>query len=79
MADFQVFIVDDRYVVPTLRIVQAPNAAKAIQIAKGIFDESLHHLGVELYKDDRCIMVIGQPQPPAVVQRGEGMGDLDET
>lgn len=63
MRTFQIFVTDDRYSVPTLYIVQASSAARACELAEGIFADSLHHLGVEVLDDGACILTLGAVAP----------------
>jgi hypothetical protein len=63
LREFQVFVTDDRYSIPTLCIVQAPSVARARELAEGIFADSLHHLGVELLDDGECILTLGVITP----------------
>lgn len=59
MATFQLFIDDDRYSVPTLRFLMARSDALACQLASRVLEESPHHLGVELYRNDRRLFSRG--------------------
>jgi hypothetical protein len=59
VGEFQVFVTDDRYSVPTLYILDAASAARACELAEGIFAQSLHHLGVEVFDDGSCILTLG--------------------
>lgn len=45
---FEVFIDDDRYSVPTLKLVSAVDEAAAWSLAESLLSASPHHLGVEL-------------------------------
>ena len=45
---FEIFIDDDRYAVPTLYLVTAPDEARALTLAERMVAESPHHLGAEL-------------------------------
>ena len=59
MGEFQIFVTDDRYSIPTLYIVEAASAARACELAEGIFAESRHHLGVEVFDEASCILTLG--------------------
>jgi len=63
MSSFELFIDDDRYSVPTLRIL-ATDKARALALAKAALAESAHHLGVELYGDDRRVLGLGSLRHP---------------
>jgi hypothetical protein len=39
--------------------VDAANAARACELAEGIFAESRHHLGVEVFDEASCILTLG--------------------
>jgi hypothetical protein len=59
LRDFQVFITDDRYSVPTLHIVQAASAEAALELARRLVAENLHHLGAEVCDEGIVISSIG--------------------
>ena len=59
MATFELFIDDDRYAVPTLKILAAVDESCARALAKQAFGESSHHVGVELYGEDRRLLGLG--------------------
>lgn len=56
---FEIFIDDDRYSVPTLKLVSAADEAEAIRLAESLLVASDHHLGVELCRDGRRLMGLG--------------------
>jgi len=58
--DFQVFITDDRYSVPTLSIVQMASAAEAGELAARLLAGSVHHLAVEVFDEGVCICRVGE-------------------
>lgn len=62
LRDYQVFVTDDRYTVPTLHLIQAPNPAMAGELAERILAESPHHLSVEVFDDDLRVFASG-PEP----------------
>ena len=71
MSTFQLFIDDDRYSVPTLRILAAADEACARILAEQILVESTHHVGVELYGADHRLFGLGSlAGPRAFAQRG---------
>ena len=71
MPTFQLFIDDDRYAAPTLKILVGGDAAWARTSAKQALNESPHHVGVELFDGDRRLFALGslrlahaaQPRP----------------
>lgn len=56
---FEIFIEDDRYSVPTLKLVTAADEAEALRLAESFLAASDHHLGVELCRDGRRLMGLG--------------------
>lgn len=48
MADFEVYVDDDRYSVPSLYLITAQNDARARALAEEMWRSSEHHQGVEL-------------------------------
>lgn len=67
LRDFQFYIADDRYAVPSLRIVEAESVGRAKQLAQVVFAESLHHRGVDVYADGKFVCSVGKPpaSPPS--------------
>ena len=59
MATYQLFIEDDRYAVTTLRFLSVLDERGARDTAEKAMLESSHHLGVELYRDDRRVFGMG--------------------
>jgi hypothetical protein len=59
MADFEVYIDDDRYSVPSLYLITAQNDAKARLAAQELLHSSDHHQGVELRRDGERIYGLG--------------------
>lgn len=45
---FEFFLDDDRYAVPTLKLIEAASLAEAAALAKRLLRESPHHKGVEV-------------------------------
>jgi hypothetical protein len=45
---FEFYLDDDRYAVPTLKLVVADDEAFALATAQRLLDESRHHRGVEV-------------------------------
>jgi hypothetical protein len=56
---FEVYVEDDRYVVPTLRFFVVRDETQARTMAARLFDESEHHLGVEVRRADRRVCALG--------------------
>jgi hypothetical protein len=59
MPDFEVFIDDDRYSVPSLYLITANSEARARAKAEEILSASDHHQGVELRQDGERIYALG--------------------
>jgi hypothetical protein len=53
MRTLSFFIEDDRYAVPTLDFVTAPDRRRALALAKRRLGESSHHLAVDVFEDDK--------------------------
>jgi hypothetical protein len=75
--DFQFFITDDRYSLPTLRIVQAVSAVRASEMAERMFAEGPHHLGVEVYEDSLRVFATGETRQPDESQRRAVGGEVE--
>jgi hypothetical protein len=56
---FEIFIEDDRYSVPTLKLVSAADEMEALRLAESLLAASEHHLGVELCRDGRRLTGLG--------------------
>jgi hypothetical protein len=52
LREFQFFVSDARYAVPSLYIVRAASEARARALAERMLADSPHHLGVEVVDDD---------------------------
>jgi hypothetical protein len=59
MADFEVYVDDDRYQVPSLYLISASNEARARAIVDELWRSSEHHHGVELRRDGERLMGLG--------------------
>ena len=68
MADFEVYIDDDRYSVPSLYLITAPTDAKARLAAEELLHGSDHHQGVELRRDGERIYGLGSFGPKAAAE-----------
>lgn len=56
---FELFLDDDRYSVPTLKLVSADDTRDAVVIASRLLDESEHHRGVEICCEGRRLAGLG--------------------
>jgi hypothetical protein len=61
MHTFEFFIEDDRYTVPSLELVQARDADRALQLAAERFWASSHHLSVEVRRASARIFFVSRP------------------
>ena len=59
MADYEVFVDDDRYKVPSLYLITAGSEARARAIADELWRTSLHHRGVELRRAGERLLGMG--------------------
>jgi len=59
MADFEVYVDDDRYKVPSLYLISASNEARARAIVDELWRNSDHHQGVELRRDGERLWGLG--------------------
>jgi hypothetical protein len=59
MADFQVYIDDDRYTVPSLYLITASSEAHARVMAAELLEASEHHQGVELWLGGEAVFALG--------------------
>ena len=75
MADFEVYIDDNRYSVPSLYLITAQTDARARVIAKELLASGDHHQGVELRRDGERIFGLGSYGQSRQATRGRG----DET
>ena len=57
--DFQFFVFDDRYSVPTFQLVQADGEAHARQLAQALLANNPHHVGVEVCMEGQRLFVVG--------------------
>ena len=74
MADYEVYIDDNRYQVPSLYLISAGDEARAHAIANDLWRSSAHHRGVELRKDGERLLGLGTLAAP--VHRPEGAQGL---
>ncbi|MGH6955833.1 MAG: hypothetical protein ACREEW_04125 [Caulobacteraceae bacterium] len=59
MTDFEVYIDDDRYSVPSFYLIAAPNEAGALAAAEQLWRSSEHHHGVELRQAGERVCGLG--------------------
>jgi hypothetical protein len=53
MRTFSIFIMDERYAVPTVALINVDDLLRAAEVAQARLEESPHHQSVELFEDDR--------------------------
>lgn len=63
MPDFEVYIDDDRYSVPSLYLITAQSDARARAVAEELWRSSEHHRGVELRRDGERLFGAGSLGP----------------
>jgi hypothetical protein len=56
---FEFYLDDDRYAVPTLKLVAADGENDALVVAWRLLDESVHHRGVEVCLDGERLTGLG--------------------
>ncbi len=56
---FQLFVDDDRYTVPSVRFLSARDIVSALAVADRLIDESSHHRGVEVCENGRRLFGLG--------------------
>lgn len=59
MADYEVYVDDDRYQVPSLYLISATSEACAHAIAAELWRSSEHHQGVELRQEGERLLGLG--------------------
>jgi len=69
MADFEVYVDDDRYKVPSLYLISASSEAGARAIVDELWRGSEHHRGVELRRDGERLWGLGSLADGAPVAR----------
>jgi hypothetical protein len=75
MSDYEVYVEDDRYQVPSLYLITAINEARARAIADELLRVSRHHHGVELRRDGERLAGFGSlAEGAAVAQREDAPG-----
>jgi hypothetical protein len=68
LVDYEVYIHDTRYLVPSLYLISASSVERALKLAEQLWRESPHHRGVEVRQDGARIAVLGtlaEAQPNA--------------
>jgi hypothetical protein len=56
---FEIYIDDDRYAVPTFKLVEAEDEGAAVILAGRMLSESGHHRGVEMCREGRRLIGLG--------------------
>jgi hypothetical protein len=74
MPDFEIFIDDDRYSVPSFYLITANSEARARARAEEFLRASDHHHGVELRRDGERIFALGS-FATLVTPRDEARGE----
>jgi hypothetical protein len=59
MADYEVYIDDDRYRVPSLYLITAASDLRARRVIEELWRSSEHHQGVELRRDGERLLGLG--------------------
>lgn len=59
MADYEVYVDDDRYQVPSLYLISASSETRARAIVDELLSSSEHHHGVELRRDGERLLGLG--------------------
>ncbi len=59
MIDFEIYVDDNRYSVPSLYLITAANEARARALAAKALHDSEHHQGVELLRNGERIFALG--------------------
>jgi hypothetical protein len=75
MADFEVYIDDDRYKVPSLYLISASSEARARAIVDELWRGSEHHQGVELRRDGERLWGLGSLAEGIPATRRQGLPD----
>ena len=65
MLDFEVYVDDVRYAVPSLYLITAADEARARAAAADMLHASDHHQGVELRRGGKMIYAVGSLALPA--------------
>ena len=61
MPDFEVYVDDSRYAVPSLYLISAHSIARARAMAEEVWRGSEHHLGVELRHNGERVAALAAP------------------
>lgn len=62
MRDFQFYVTDDRYAVPSLRLVTAMSETDARRTAARLLQDRHHH-AVEVWERGELLFRLGKPEP----------------
>jgi len=69
MADYEVYVDDDRYRVPSLYLISASSEARARAMVNELWRNSDHHQGVELRCDGERLWGLGSLADVAPMRR----------
>jgi hypothetical protein len=72
MIDFEIYVDDARYSVPSFYLISAGNEARARAIATEMLHACDHHQGVELRRDGETIYTLG-----SFAAQGRARGDAE--
>ncbi len=64
MQSFQLFVEDDRYVVPTLVLIEVESVEGARARADDLLSQSAHHLSVDVCQDGKSLFLMPAPRTP---------------
>ena len=73
-ATFELYLDDDRYAVPTLKLIEAGDEVEALSVARRLLHESPHHRGAELCRDGRRLAGLGT-YATRIMPRDDRMAD----
>ena len=59
LATFELYLDDDRYAVPTFKLIEAADEAAAVALAHRLLRESPHHRGAELCRGGARLALLG--------------------
>jgi hypothetical protein len=74
--DFEVYVDDVRYAVPSLYLISAADEARARAAAVDVLRASDHHQGVELRRGGKIIYAVGSFAPPGRASADAGAASL---
>lgn len=59
LVDYEVYVDDARYLVPSFYLISANTAERALKLAEQLWRSSPHHRGIEVRQDNARIAVMG--------------------